>query len=138
MVIFLDTSSLVKRYISEEGSLRVDNYFIEKNDICIFPVTEIEIRAALNRKLRDGDISYDTMNKAVQFWAIDLNNINIIEFTESLVINSIRMIETHGIKTLDAIQISSALISGAAELVTSDRQMFKIFQSFNDIKSTFI
>jgi uncharacterized protein len=138
MVIFIDTSSLLKRYISEDGSSIIDQYFTEENDICISPVTEIEIRAALNRKFKDGDIDYETMQKAVQFWLTDLDDVMTVEFTESLVVNAIKLIDTHGIKTLDAIQVSSALISGSGEVITSDRQMFKIFQTFKDVKSTFI
>lgn len=138
MVIFIDTSSLIKRYVSEEGSEIVDQYFTDENDICISPVTAIEIHAALGRKLRDGDIDYETHQKAAQFWSDDFNDIIKIQFNETLVEIAIRLIEANGIKTLDAIQAGSAVLSRSDELVTSDRQMFKVFQSFSDRKSTFI
>lgn len=138
MVIFIDTSSLLKRYISEAGSSVVDDYFIDDNDICISPITEIEIHAALNRKLRDGDIDYGTMQKALKLWHSDYSVLSKIIFSEKLSGSSIQLIDTHGIKTLDAIQIGSAIISDSEEFVTSDRQMFKVFQAIDIGKCTFI
>jgi hypothetical protein len=35
MVIFFDTSSLLKRYVEEKGSVEVDEYFIHENSIWI-------------------------------------------------------------------------------------------------------
>ncbi len=56
MVIFIDTSSLIKRYITEIGSDIIDSLFNDENEICISPVTAIEMRSALGRKLRDGSM----------------------------------------------------------------------------------
>lgn len=138
MVIFMDTSSLIKRYVVEQGSELVDRYFIDENDICVSPVTAIEIHSALGRKLRDGDINYETHQKALQFLADDFNDIIKIQFNETLVEIAIKLIEANGIKALDAIQAGSAEVSGADELVTSDRQMYRVFKTFKDVNSTFI
>lgn len=138
MVIFIDSSSLIKRYVAENGSDLVDKYFTDENDICISPVTTIEIHSALGRKLRDGDIAYETHQKAIQLWDDDFPHIIKIPFSESLIKLVKELIDRNGIKTLDAIQTGSAVLSLSSELVTSDRQMFKVFQSFSDRKSTFI
>lgn len=134
----MDSSSLIKRYVTEQGSSLVDKYFIDENDICISPVTTIEIHSALGRKLRDGDIDYETHQKAIKLWEADFRDIIKTPFSESLINTAKELIDTNGIKTLDAIQAGSAVLSLSDELVTSDRQMFRVFQSFNDRKSTFI
>ncbi len=80
MLVFIDTSSLIKRYIQEDGSDKIDNYFVDGNEILLSPITTIEIASTFNRKLRDRTISLDTMDKAKQLFNIDYNSYNIIAF----------------------------------------------------------
>lgn len=138
MVIFIDTSSLIKRYVSETGSDIVDSLFNDENEICISPVSAIEMRSALGRKLRDGSIDSETYQKARDLWSEEYVNFIKIPFNDSLVIKAIKEVEDRGVKTLDSIQIGSALLSMADEMVTSDQQMFRVFQAIKDIKSRFI
>ncbi|MCX7759527.1 MAG: type II toxin-antitoxin system VapC family toxin, partial [bacterium] len=62
MVIFIDTSSLIKRYVEEDGSTKVDKYYKGKNEIFISPITPIEFKAALKRKLQEKTIDSNTYN----------------------------------------------------------------------------
>jgi len=138
MVIFIDTSSLIKRYVSETGSDIIDSLFNDENEICISPVTVIEMRSALGRKLRDGSIDSETYQKAIDLWSEEYISFIKISFDDSLVIKAIKEVEDRGVKTLDSIQIGSALLSMADEMVTSDQQMFRVFQAIKGIKSRFI
>jgi predicted nucleic acid-binding protein len=138
MVVFIDTSSLVKRYIEEPGSNVVDRYFNEENTVCISPVTQIEMRSVFKRKLLEGSIDQETYQKAIGFWNIDIDHFSINRLNNDLTIKAVSIIDSHGVKTLDAIQIGSAMLSEAEEYITSDSQMNRIFQSFDNIKTTFI
>ena len=138
MVIFIDTSSLIKRYVSETGSDIIDSLFNDENEICISPVTVIEMRSALGRKLRDGSIDSETYQKAIDLWSEEYISFIKIPFDDSLVIKAIKEVEDRGVKTLDSIQIGSALLSMADEMVTSYQQMFRVFQAIKGIKSRFI
>jgi uncharacterized protein len=129
MVVFLDTSSLIKRYILEDGSKIVDNFYLPENDICISSVTIIEINAALKRKLTDGSISIETFNNAIAFWKTDYTQYRVIPYNDLLINKSLSIIETYQIKTLDSIQISSAILSEAEICATSDEKMFKILKA---------
>ena len=51
MVIFLDTSVFLKRYIVESGSDKVDEYFVSENNFLLAPNLQIEIKAGLTRKI---------------------------------------------------------------------------------------
>jgi PIN domain nuclease of toxin-antitoxin system len=67
MVVFIDTSSLLKRYIEENGSTKVDTYYSLKNTLFISPVTILEVNSALNRKVNDETINEETYEKAISF-----------------------------------------------------------------------
>lgn len=138
MVIFIDTSSLIKRYIEEEGSSLIDKYYDEKNDICISPITSIEFYSALARKLRENTISMDTYNKAIVAWKKEEINYNIVFFNRLLVLRAIELIEREVIKTLDSIQLSSAIFSVPDEFVTSDKRLFDLSSKYLTCKLTLI
>ncbi len=138
MVIFLDTSSLIKRYIEENGSALVDGYYVQENKICISPVTVIEINSALKRKARDGSITEDIYNKAAGFWNADYPQYEIIPYSDILIEKAISVIENHQVKTLDSIQIATAFLSEADKCVTSDEKMFRVFQTVLPDKAVFI
>ena len=58
-VYFVDSSALVKRYISETGSRWVLSLFdpVLNNDVLIAAITGVEIVAAITRRARGGSIS---------------------------------------------------------------------------------
>ena len=50
LLIFIDTSSLVKRYIEEDDSSKIDELFIAQNEIAISPITAVEMTSVFNPK----------------------------------------------------------------------------------------
>jgi len=129
MLIFIDTSSLIKRYIEETGSPEVDQLFSERNDIVIASITSLEIRSALSRKLRENTISKDTYAKALGFWKEDIELFDLVPFNSIVTDKAAELIESRGTRTLDAIQMGSALVSNPDRIVTSDGQMHQILNS---------
>jgi uncharacterized protein len=126
MVIFIDTSSLIKRYVQEEGSGDVDAYFRDENDICIAPTTAIELRAALSIKLREKSISADSHEKAIGSWEFEERSFDTVAFDESLVLTALDMIDRYPVKTLDSIQLAAAMVSAPDAFITSDKQLYQI------------
>ncbi len=57
MIFFFDTSALIKRYIVENGSEKVDNLFKTASQIIISPVTKIETCSTINRLKVENAIS---------------------------------------------------------------------------------
>lgn len=96
------------------------------------------MRSVFKKKLLEGSIEQETYQKAIEFWNIDIDSFSINAFTNDFKIKAVSIIDSHGVKTLDAIQIASAILSEAGEYITSDSQMSRIFQSFDNIKATFI
>lgn len=58
-IYFIDSSALVKRYISETGSAWVLGLFdpAVNNEVFIVAITSVEIIAAITRRSRSGSIS---------------------------------------------------------------------------------
>ncbi|MEH2159716.1 MAG: type II toxin-antitoxin system VapC family toxin [Nostoc sp.] len=58
-IYFIDSSALVKRYISETGSAWVLGLFDPtlKNEVFIAAITSVELIAAITRRSRGGSIS---------------------------------------------------------------------------------
>lgn len=123
MVVFIDTSSLAKRYIEETGSIEVDQYFVTGNSIYLAPTTPIEIRSVLSRRLREKSLVESTVQLALGEWMKEEPLYTIMLFTENLRNDAIEVMEQTGIRTLDAIQLASARLSNASVFVTSDKAL---------------
>lgn len=106
---FLDSSALVKRYISETGSAWVLSLFDPalNNEIFIAAITKVEIVAAITRRSRGGSISVtDATATRNQFRSDARKDYQIIEITESIINSGMALAETYGLRGYDAIQLA--------------------------------
>lgn len=138
MVVFIDTSSLIKRYVEETGSSEIDRYFTEDTIVYISPLTPVEMNSALKRKLREGSICDETYRAAIGSWHEDVHSYSIVMFSDEIVSKAIDIVNSHDVKTLDAFQISAAVLSGADESVTSDRQMHRVLEAIVNTRAVYI
>jgi len=109
MVFFFDTSALIKRYIAESGSEKVDDLFKTASQIIISPVTKVEIYSTINRLRSENTISkndYSRLNKEIQY---DIKFFKVLSFNQEIESLSVYLIEKHQLKTLDSIQLASCL-----------------------------
>ena len=123
MVVFIDTSALSKRYVEEDGSASVDSYFASNNIIGLAPTTPIEIRSVLSRRKRERSLSAEVFESALSEWLKEEPEFQIESFSPQLRKEAIEIVETSGIKTLDAIQLGAARLAGAEVFVTSDKAL---------------
>ncbi len=109
-VYFVDSSALVKRYISEIGSTWVLSLFDPAldNDILIAAITGVEIVAAITRRARGGSISI-TDAKAVcsQFRGDLQSEYQVVEITENIINSAMALAEAHGLRGYDAVQLAA-------------------------------
>jgi hypothetical protein len=109
MVFFFDTSALIKRYIAETGSKKVDDLFKTAIQIIISPVTKVEIYSTINRLRSENAISkndYSRLNEEIQY---DFKFFKVLSFNQEIESLSVHLIEKHQLKTLDSIQLASCL-----------------------------
>ena len=86
-IYFVDSSALVKRYISEIGSTWVLELFdfTQDNEFFIAAITAVEIIAAITRRMRGGSISSADATLVCNQFKSDLQtDYQIIEISEAL------------------------------------------------------
>jgi uncharacterized protein len=109
-VYFLDTSALVKRYISEAGSAWVLNLFDPalNNDVAIAAITGVEIVAAITRRSRSGSISATDATAGCNQFRSDLQSeYQVLEITESIINSAMTLAEVYRLRGYDAIQLAA-------------------------------
>ena len=113
-VFYLDTSALVKRYRTEEGTEFIDTLFrkIEKSEdrLATSFFSALEFISALRRLLKGEQITQEAFFDSTARFVADLEKYFIISSVDDTVVSrSLSLIIKHAIKTADAIQLSSVL-----------------------------
>ena len=138
MKSFFDTSSLVKRYIQEPGSGEADEIFISSDSLYVSSITQIELTSALTRRLLEKTIGEKPYTEVLKSFRAELKYFAVVPFNSQIEKYAIRIIEKHGMKTLDAIQLSSAIESNTDQFVTSDKRLFEIASKMTGLNCLFI
>lgn len=113
---YADSSALVKRHIPEIGSQWIEQEFdaASGNRIITSKITIVEVLSAMNRRHREASISTAEYAKfSADFLAFTETDYRIFEFTDAVLIESKRLLETHPLRAGDAIQLASALLANA-------------------------
>ncbi|MBE0478723.1 type II toxin-antitoxin system VapC family toxin [Candidatus Aerophobetes bacterium] len=113
-VFYLDTSALVKRYRTEEGTDFIDKLFekIEKSEdrLATSFFSALEFISALRRLLKGEQITQEAFFDSTARFVADLEKCFIISSVDDTAVsNSVSLIIKHAIKTADSIQLSSVL-----------------------------
>ena len=109
-IYFLDSSALVKRYISEIGSTWVLELFdfTQDNEIFIAAITAVEIISAITRRTRGGSISSaDAIIVCNQFKSDLQTDYQIVEITEEVINYGMLLAEKRGLRGYDAVQLAA-------------------------------
>jgi uncharacterized protein len=107
MKLYFDTSALIKKYVNEIGSDKVDELFKNTKVVYVSLITEIETISALRRLLFDKAIEENDYKSSKKEIEIDFNYFSIIDLNNTLIDEAKKLIEKYQIKTLDSIQLAS-------------------------------
>jgi uncharacterized protein len=111
-VFFLDSSALVKRYLSETGTTWVESLFDAGAGHVVFiaAVTGVEMVAAITRRARGGTISPPDAAAACAQLRADLSvDYQVVELSTLVLARAMDLAETGGLRGYDAIQLAAAL-----------------------------
>jgi len=122
MKVFFDSSALAKRYIEEPGSEKVEKICSQAAILGVSSICVPEIISALCRLRRQSLITEDQYENAKKTLLKDLEDALICNITPSVVRQSIRILETNKVRTLDALHVACALEFEAETFVSSDIQ----------------
>lgn len=109
---FLDASALVKRYVTETGTLWVTGLLdpAARNRLYIARITGAEVTAALTRRERGGHLSAADAAAAVASFQHDYSTrLRPVEITAALIDEAMSAARTHGLRGYDAVQLAAAV-----------------------------
>jgi predicted nucleic acid-binding protein len=110
VILYCDTSALVKCYVQEMDSDRTRAYLDSVPDIATSVVAFAEGTAAFNRKRREGGLPSRICRTVVEQFYRDYTTWFLIPVTEA--VNRIvrRLLEQYAIRGFDALHLASALV----------------------------
>ena len=124
---YFDASALVKRYTDEKGSYEEDFFFdnVPLSRICCLNIGTIEVFWVCVRKKNDRRIIGHQFVRAVTHLKSEVMNsdsdFKTIPVPDSLILNSMSLIETHSLNSVDALVLRSALDIDSQLHNTDDR-----------------
>jgi predicted nucleic acid-binding protein len=134
MMLYVDSSALVKKYVLESGSDRVLKLLAQSGMAVTSKLAYPEILAGLSRKRREKGIAEKDYRAALADFESDWLALLIIEFQDELLPLIKQLLTKHALKGADAVHLASALwIQKAAKekvsLVASDIQLLRAAKS---------
>jgi predicted nucleic acid-binding protein len=109
LIAYLDTSALVKLYVSEDGSRALRAYASRAEALATSVVAYAEARAAFGRLLRSGGTGPRQHGRRLRRLNLDWDDYLRIELMPEVVREAGDLAELHALRGFDSIHLASAL-----------------------------
>ncbi len=110
MILYLDTSALVKLYVHEKNSQETRELVHEAEVVATSKVAYVEARAAFARKLREHGLTRREYRSIIEGLDQDWETYFIIDVSDNLVKVAGLFAEKHALKAFDAIHLTSSVV----------------------------
>lgn len=107
MIVYFDTSSLMKLYVAEPGSDAIDELASRADAIITSAVAYAECRAAFARLRRVGDIKPAEAKRLAGRLDDDSHRFTVIDVTDSLATRAGELADRFDLRGFDAIHLAS-------------------------------
>lgn len=120
MILYCDTSALLKLLVSEAGSDQMQQAGLDADAIAVCRITWAEAMAAMARRQREDPVSSEDLDQArqqlIQVW----EQCSIVEVSQNLVESAGRYADAFALRGYDSVQLAAAheLHRTTAETVT--------------------
>jgi predicted nucleic acid-binding protein len=108
-MIYLDSSALVKRYVEEDGSDKVQLLISETDIVFVCRLAYPETLSAITRRQRIGDISDRSFKRVKEQFKSDWEGMTIVEIRNETLQFVDVIIDRYALKGADSVHLSSAL-----------------------------
>jgi predicted nucleic acid-binding protein len=109
VILYLDTSSLVKLYVSEKETPATKQLVGAMEVIATSRLAYVEARAAFARKRRERGVGPKDYRNIVQNLDNDWESYFVVDISDTLVKMAGQLAEKHALRGYDAIHLASAL-----------------------------
>ena len=131
---YFDTSVIVKLYVEEVGSQEA-RALTRKYRLLSSVLLPLEVSSAFARRKESGELSPEDFRTGLRRFQDDRQFFEWVELTQAVRQRVESFLQTHAIRTLDAIHIASALVfkeraeMTALPFVTGDRRQLLVAQA---------
>lgn len=109
MILYLDASALVKRYVAEVGSDEVTEIVGNATLIATSILTQAETVAAFAKAIRVKALEAGEAEAALQLFRAEWSDVIRVQATELIVGRAASLAWEHGLRGYDAVHLASAL-----------------------------
>jgi predicted nucleic acid-binding protein len=109
MIAYVDTSALVKLYVSEVGSQEMREEVARADSLATSLVTYVEVRAAIARRAREGDVSREDKDGLLTTMEADWERYAVVGVSDPLCRLAAELCDSHPLRGVDALHLASAL-----------------------------
>lgn len=109
MICYLDSSAIVKRYLTELGSAPLRQFIAEADAVGTVSVSRVEVIAAFAKAVRLGSITRETAEAARRNFRIDWNDLGEIELSDAVIDRACDLAWGYGLRGYDSVQLAAAL-----------------------------
>jgi len=130
MIVYVDASALVKRYVQESGSDEVVTLTAEAVAVGTSLISRAEVSAALARAVRSGVVDENGGRRAQRRFTREWPHLARVSVTEALVGRAETLAWEYGLRGYDAVQLASAFMwrDGLGQdvlMATFDRELWE-------------
>ncbi len=108
MILYLDSSSIVKLYADEPDSADMERQVAAAEDVASSRIAYAEVRSALARKRRERGLSPADHAKAVSTLRAEWSSFVVVDVTQQVVGLAGDFTDAHRLRGMDAIHLASA------------------------------
>jgi predicted nucleic acid-binding protein len=119
---FFDSSAFAKRYVEEPGSQEVDTLCAAATELALSVVCIPEVISALNRRVRERNLSARQYEAAKDNLSEDIRDVAIINLTPDVISTCIAILEASPVRAMDALHVACAVQWGAELFVSADKR----------------
>lgn len=123
MITYVDTSTLIKLIIEEDGSDAAAALWDQSDTVATARVLFVEARAALAAARRAGRLTAPHHGQAVAALDDLWEQFAVVEIDAALVTHAALLAERHALRGYDAVHLAAAVLVGADVLTSADHAL---------------
>ena len=130
MIVYLDASALVKRYVAEAGSTAVGKLIDQAEALGTSVISRAEVSAAFAKAVRMKFVTRDAAALVMKQFSADWPHFIRLQLNETLVARAASLAWEQGLRGYDAVHLATALVwqetlREPVLVATFDRQLWQ-------------
>jgi uncharacterized protein len=128
MIVYYDTSALLKLFIEEEHSAAVRAKSADAHAIVVCELTWVEMHSALGRRIRQGESDEAVAWAALESFKSKWTDYSVINLNPELIQSAGLHAQSMGLRAYDSVQLDSArqaerALDGELAFLSFDKQL---------------